>query len=288
MQRRQLRIVGKITATKPTMMNKSLLRPFQFPGLVRIGRQESDGGYVIPEILIRGTSLLLSFGLSLDWTFDHDFKTRNPSVRIIGVDHTIGFTMLFRRMCVAIFKVPYYTFRSNKLKVADYRSRLSEVPLFLKLFGFPSKHIRKMVTGTRGAKWITLDELLSDISSSTKHNVFLKMDIEGSEYEVIPHIVKHHERLNGLAIEFHDLHSAPETFSRGIDQLSEHFVIVHIHGNNWGIYSEEIDFPECVELTLVHRSLFTEEPVLSVAAYPRADLDVPNKFDTPGYVLNFD
>jgi hypothetical protein len=113
------------------------------------------------------------------------------------------------------------------------------------------------------------------------------MDIEGSEYDVIPHIVQHHERLNGLAIEFHDLHNAPETFSRGIEQLAEHFVIVHIHGNNWGIYSEEIDFPECVEITLVHRSLFTEELVLSVAAYPRADLDVPNKFDTPDYVLNF-
>ena len=269
-------------------MNKSNLRPMQFPGLIRIGRPDADGGYVIPQDLIQRSTYMLSFGLSLDWTFDADFRQRNPKTRFIGVDHTVGIMMFFKRFLIGSFKVLYYSVRANETKREQYREWTVEYTLFKKLFGKPNRHLKKMVAGTSGSGKVTLPEVMQMIPRTADHDVFLKMDIEGSEYEVISDILKHQQRINGLAVEFHNIQNGSKVFSNAMDLLSEHFHVVHIHGNNWGNYSAELDFPDCVEITLVNKSLFTEPPIRSTVLYPRAGLDVPCRAGYEDYVLNFD
>lgn len=52
--------------------NFNFLRPIKFQKLIRLG-SKSDGGYVVPEILLTKTDCLVSFGYGYDSTFEHDF-----------------------------------------------------------------------------------------------------------------------------------------------------------------------------------------------------------------------
>src|SRR5262249_62280724 len=63
-------------------------RPVACDSLARVG-SPNDGGYVVPLRAVAAADALLSFGLSHDWTFERDFKTRNPNAVIHCYDHTV-------------------------------------------------------------------------------------------------------------------------------------------------------------------------------------------------------
>ena len=48
------------------------LRPVDLDDLVRLGGAH-DGGYVVSARCLRATTLLVSFGISDDWSFEHAF-----------------------------------------------------------------------------------------------------------------------------------------------------------------------------------------------------------------------
>ena len=112
------------------------------------------------------------------------------------------------------------------------------------------------------------------IPAGTKPNVFVKMDIEGSEYEVVPDIVAHHQRINGVAVEFHYIDRDPSRFNAAIARLRERFQIVHIHASDAGDYAEATGYPAFLEITFLNRTLFSGPPRPTGATYPRAGLDV--------------
>ena len=66
--------------------------------------------------------------------------------------------------------------------------------------------------------------------------VFLKIDIEGAEWDAFSDVPDHlWSNVQGLAIEFHDLHRRA-THSRVVAlvrKLNEHFVLYHVNGNNY-------------------------------------------------------
>jgi hypothetical protein len=117
--------------------------------------------------------------------------------------------------------------------------------------------------------------------------VFLKMDIEGGEYELIPEIVRRESAqrgyFSGLCFEFHDIGSRETEFFRLMKQLSQEFSIVHIHANNSVRLTR--DFPDFVEITLVPHSDVTGG---NVRQFPRAGLDAPNDPHTVDFALMFD
>ncbi|MDH4282745.1 MAG: hypothetical protein OEV36_08850, partial [Myxococcales bacterium] len=57
--------------------------------LTRIGAP-NDGGYVVPLAAVHQAQYLISFGLSLDWTFEEDFVRHNPGVIVHCYDHTVS------------------------------------------------------------------------------------------------------------------------------------------------------------------------------------------------------
>ena len=53
-----------------------------------------------------------------------------------------------------------------------------------------------------------------------KSDIFLKIDIEGSEYRILDSILENQNRISGIAIEFHDCDLHLDKIKRFIDKLS--------------------------------------------------------------------
>src|SRR5580704_13841546 len=63
--------------------------------LIRVGHNR-DGGYVISESLMKQSSVLLSFGINDDWSFEKDFNKRS-GVKCYGFDFSIHRTTFLKR-----------------------------------------------------------------------------------------------------------------------------------------------------------------------------------------------
>ena len=62
-----------------------------------------------------------------------------------------------------------------------------------------------------------------------KHPIFLKMDIEGAEYELLDLIVQSQDNVAGIAIEFHEPLSNIEVICRFALQLNLRVTNVHVN-----------------------------------------------------------
>jgi hypothetical protein len=123
------------------------------------------------------------------------------------------------------------------------------------------------------------------------NDIFLKMDIEGSEYEWILSLTTDQiKKFKQIVIEFHGINDD----SWGINltdkieclrKLTETHYPIHIHGNNHGPLTENI--PDTIEVTYVRKDLFENEPNLNVNPLPFHGLDFPNNELKEDYDLNF-
>ena len=87
---------------------------------------------------------------------------------------------------------------------------------------------------------------------SNKENVFLKIDIDGSEYRILKDILEFKNRLVGLVIEFHDYDLNKAIIKDFVDNVG--LEIIHVNVNEMGGVSIE-NYPLVVELT------FSKEPI---------------------------
>ena len=271
-------------STSHTGIDKHLLRPVACADLIRIGGI-FDGGYVLPAFTVAGTSSMLSLGVSDDISFELAFLKRNPTVRVLGYDHTVGRIFWLRKVARHLLRVAYYFF-TNRLKFIKYREKLGVALRILSFFGGRHQLVKKRIADTEGPDTETISGALAHLPAGP-HGTFLKMDIEGSEYEVMDELLRHHQRFNVIAAEFHLLDTRTAAFNRAINQLSAHFYCTHIHGNNYGRYAAELDFPVTVEITWVHKALFAVAPPLSSASLPLPHLDSPCKPGVADHVLRF-
>ena len=103
--------------------------------------------------------------------------------------------------------------------------------------------------------------------------VFLKIDIEGDEYEILNDIKKSSEKIIFLVIEFHDLHKnihKIKKFLKGLD-----LKIIHIHANNYGGI-DDYGNPKVIELSLLNTKKIRVNNVISKKKYPIVNLDYKN------------
>jgi hypothetical protein len=122
--------------------------------------------------------------------------------------------------------------------------------------------------------------------------MWLKLDVEGSEYETI--LSADNETLcqfNQIAIELHWLHRLVDPdfcvqFSRALSKLNQNFTLFHVHANNCapcGVV-EGIEIADVLELSYVRTSLVERKD--SKTAYP-TELDFPNDPTRPDIPLPF-
>jgi len=112
---------------------------------------------------------------------------------------------------------------------------------------------------------------LSDILSEDDQNVFLKCDIEGSEYEILKEVIVHSHKFSGIVIEFHDAYESP-LYNAILNFMSKiNLKLVHTHMNNIS-YAESPNgyVPGCLELS------FTSSNNISLTG-----VSLPHKLDMP-------
>jgi hypothetical protein len=149
---------------------------------------------------------------------------------------------------------------------------------------------RKMISSEAGPQSATLPHLVAEYSRLAAPDLILKIDIEGSEWDVFDHaeeaVVAKFAQVVG---EFHQLsHLASPTFRgrarRVFEKIGRHFSPIHIHGTNSGAIANvcNIAIPDALEITFASRARYSF--VESDETFP-TPLDAPSDPKRPDIVL---
>jgi hypothetical protein len=233
-------------------------------GLVRMGK-DFDGGYVVPQCDVAAADMLLSLGINDDWSFEEDFVAKND-VPVIAYDASVSEQVFKKRLRRSLYQV----FKFSRVRRAARLLRS-----YRHFFSGQRQHIEKFVGVSYGDRFVSLEQVLQTLDSDA---IYVKMDIEGSEYRTFETLIAHQDRFTGLAIELHDcdlhLHTIKDFIARF--QLP----IAHIHANNYAPLDQADGLPLALEITFSKHAQFSAVP----ACYPRA-LDMPNNPDAADYLI---
>jgi hypothetical protein len=265
---RQLNIPRQLNFLAPTVLDD----------LIRVGRH-NDGGYVIPKLIIDKTDILISFGISDDWSFDAQFLSLKPDVEIHAYDHTISRNYFIKKLLGEIRSLFYG--RSNFANVCNRVNALTSYPKF---FSGNVKHFKEAVHNRKIWKGVATVQDVFDRVERTK-KIFVKMDIEANEYRIIPDILTYSKNILGMVIEFHDIDTLRDTFVSCIQKLQNVYEIVHLHANNDAPPAKD-SVPEVLEVTFVQKTFCDRTD--KRRTLPLNGLDEPNVPSKAEYVLNFD
>jgi hypothetical protein len=254
------------------------IKPIQLNDLVRIGRSQ-DGGYVITQRQLDKTEILLSFGINSDWLFESDFLHKRGACRLYAYDYSVSSHILHRRIIKALFsaihKVVMLDFNAAKERIGFAVEKT--IHPFRRFFNpAKSKYFFKKYLGNHDSyEYISVDTIfdahiklpVNDLS------IFVKMDIEGSEYRTLLAFKPFYHLINGFVIEFHDLDILGSNFTEIVREMSEYFYIAHVHANNYGGYIYPTTLSMVLEITFISKKMVSGIPIDSTSSYPIPGLD---------------
>lgn len=184
--------------------------------------REHDGGYILLDNFHNGDTAY-SFGISNDVSWDKDMASRGYDVFMY--DHTIdGLPEENPR------------FHWSRLGIAD---------------GI-----------TQDDRLKTLDELIRANHHEDKHNMILKMDVEGAEWGFLSQVSSETlSQFSQMTFEFHDIpnHKNPEQVLAILRKINQTHQLIHLHANNNGSYIEfgNKKFCSLFELTYALKSKYS-------------------------------
>ena len=251
-------------------------RPVACESLVRIG-SSNDGGYVVPLEAVTAADALLSFGLSHDWTFERDFKGRNPGAAIHCYDHTVSLLTVLQYSLGQLGRFVV----QRKAGALPRAFRWIDYLLF---FRAERKHFKQRVWRDRQFNSATIDDVFSRLPADSQ--VFVKMDIEGGEYRVLDDLLGRSRNIVAMAIEFHDVDIVSHMFNSFVEKIKRDFHLVHIHANNMGGVAA-FNFPIAPEITFLNKRFLKSAPGTSRLTYPVPGLDRPNYPQFPDVTFGF-
>ncbi|HEV8014389.1 MAG TPA: hypothetical protein VGP48_02590 [Stellaceae bacterium] len=255
----------------------SFLNPHIVDDLARYGNPR-DGGYVLPQSTLSNIDAVLSFGLSTDWSLEEELAAGHPERLIHVYDHTVG-ARTFRRS----LKGAFWKFVGAKTSLADLRTRYATDVGYRRFFTGHRVHFRERVFNRQDH---TSDATLAIAFArlGAARHVLVKIDIEGGEYRIIPELTRFADRIDVIAIEFHDTDPLRPVFEAQIRALLDDFAIIHVHGNNIaGIAADGL--PDALEITFLSRRFGIPERRRD--RLPVAGLDRPNDPLRPDVALRF-
>lgn len=199
------------------------MAPTQVQDLVRLGK-DWDGGYIISERSVDVATGMLSLGINDDWSFDQHWSLRKPRDRIHGYDGTIS-----------PGRMP------TNLR-ASYRE----------FFGGPATHFPINIGTVSALGQSSFADAWDRLNCD---QVFIKMDIEGGEWQLTESIMSCADNITGMVIEFHNTQVLRDLLITTLGRYLEKFHIVHIHPNTSCGYTENDHFPTVVEYSFLSRRL---------------------------------
>ena len=232
--------------------------------LVRIG-SKYDGGYVVLKKSIYKTNHLITFGICDNFEFEKEFQKLSKCT-LNSYDNSIDFNFWLNRLKKDLLKfIQLKIFKLNKLL---------DIFKYLDFLIFYSKKknnfFLKKITNKKTKNSICFEDT---IDKNIK-NFFLKIDIEGYEYEFINQILKFEKNLTGLVIEFHNVERKYFKIKNFIKKLKFQ-KLIHIHGCTYaGLNNKNI--PEVLELTFANINFLDDLNKNKKKKFPIRFLDSPN------------
>jgi hypothetical protein len=265
---------------------------------VRVGRT-CDGGYVVNGRAIRSATHLLSAGIGDDWSFEADFLRRKADLEVLCFDFSVSEKIFWHAALNQVNELlsPKSVFLSLTLNFGKLQAKFSNLKRTLKIHREFSSFVSHenihffplAVSEEAGEGCITPEQLFQKLPRNERGNsVFLKIDIEGSEFRVLPQFLDFHDQICGMVIEFHELDLLWNNFAVLMSQVKAHFDITHIHGNNGGGLIKGTQTPRILEITFLNKRLMPQEVRgRDDVTYPIAGLDWPNDRFAPDLALLF-
>lgn len=208
--------------------------------LLRLG-SKNDGGYIVSKKDILSSSNLLSFGINDDWLFEKSFLKKN-NINCYAFDGS-----LTRNYWIKYFLKAIISFKFNKIFKFFH---------FYFFFKKNKKFFLKFVTNVKGKNNITFSSIMSTYLRDY-NNIFLKVDIEGSEYRILDDIISYSEKFISVVIEFHDIDLHLDKIEKFINNFP--LKIIHTHPNNYAGVNANLS-PLAIEVTF-SREYKNEEAV---------------------------
>lgn len=247
--------------------------------LIRLGK-DFDGGYVVEKNSVLNSEILLSFGLSDDWSFEEGFSSLGNKI-VYCYDYSVN-----KRFWIINFLKSILNILLIKKPIQNFY-RLFIFNKYKKFFNKKNNfHYKKYISPSSMKKNLFENdkhESLERIVQGIEKNFFLKIDIEGGEYRILNEILKNENKINGLVIEFHDFDLHYDAIKRFVENFE--LRLVHIHANNFGSVDKN-GLPSVVELTFTKSKFFRNE-LVNDNSYPIENLDMPNNKDIPDIEISF-
>ena len=202
-----------------------------------------------------------------------------------------------------IFNEIKFCFSPGVSSIASFEEQLSNdfnIKSFLadaSVNGPPVKntnfHFTKKFLGARTTNtYFTLSDWIKQVGKDNETDLFLQMDIEGSELDVL---VKEDmdtlRKFAGMVIEFHSIQKIFEKFTYKMfnaifSKILEEFCIVHIHPNNCcGLATyQNLTLPRVAEFSFLRRDRLNKVKKLDKLSLPNK-LDFPNVLKNPDFSL---
>jgi len=261
-------------------VDSSLLSHEPIEELCRLGSAH-DGGYVVPRDAILAATHLLSFGVATNWDFERAAVAMNPYLTVDAYDPSVSPRRFARMALRSALSVPL---RAMTADLRGARSSFRKARTAIDYFRFFSKHAThtpRRVWYNNDRQSVAIADILAEAERRYRVPMFAKIDIEGSEYRVLPWIIRAADLFTGLVVEFHDTDICAGLFNAQVERLLGPFRIVHVHGNNYGDLAVDGSLPLTLEISFLHRSI-EATPAVSRAR----TLDAPNDPAHPDFVLD--
>lgn len=270
------------------------LQPIRTSDLIRVGGLR-DGGYVVNSRILAATDILVGLGIHTDWSFEEHFhELANHACEVYCYDFSVSKQELWLKFRSSVgdalsFRLFLHLIRLNPELLMCVRENWRYYRRFSTFFTGKRHFVQKGVSNYRSDEWILFEDIVKGMPRPLRDNsVFLKMDIELSEFRILDDVLRFARYINGIAIEFHSLDIMWERFVGHINRLKEHYFITHIHGNNFAGCIPNTHTPSTLEMTFIHKSNFSDSAVeYNRTDYPLEDLDYPNNPRQPDLRLSF-
>jgi hypothetical protein len=234
---------------------------YQSPFIKKRVGRNNDGGYVI-ALLPETYDAFISGGISNDISFENHLLQLYPELECYAFDGTVS-------------QLPGNGSINSINRIKFVKKNLGNIN----------------------------NDHLTDLSEYIEphNNIFMKIDIEGHEFRLMPAIIQNNSmlKIKQLVIEIHspaDIQLFPDYFKGLSDVKNEHMfalfteinkthTLVHFHANN-GCHLQNIDgiaLPHVFELTYI-RNEFIPEKIKNREPLPTS-LDMKNILSKPDYVL---
>jgi hypothetical protein len=239
--------------------------------LTRVGAQ-SDGGYVLPELIFSGEPLnLVTFGVGYEFSFEKDLLSREKNSNVVMYDYSCGMFGTIERLWALIKSLEFL--RALKVVFHYLRWQIFHILNFKRV-----RFIAKYISLEGNAQAISFQEMMADwgkIKNGGKS--ILKIDIERDEYKLltVDVISAITDNFDVLVMELHGV----EDFYSEIKTIHDNFVeggyfVCHLHHNNYTHYIPSEKLTNCFEISYCSQMLQSAEALKS-NNFPKEGLDYP-------------